>query len=279
MSEPASLNLTALRTVVTWIGTDGRMNHLYRQDNDPTLQVTLDLNYNSVHRQSVCTGLFRLCVPVDLKASPYEKTPLFLYIRPERVVSLLLQQSDDAELPPPQNDGVDALVRAKLGLRTVCLKFVLSSPADMVAPSGMPLIPAKQRPHGEQMGLLMGLAQSISFSIYLKAQDFDSPSLLRDLADAITDPATGVQSHAEADDIVSLYSGRGGIIVGSAKLSGSGPRTVPSLPPTYDNVGAPPPMAPLDQEDGKRIDSTFSVMHPRLAPLFNIATLYGRVQC
>lgn len=279
MSEPTSLNLTALQTVVTWIGTDGETNYLYRQDNDPTLQVTLDMKYNRVHGQSACTGLFRLCVPVDLKASPHEKTPLLLYIRPQHVASLSFHQTDDAKSATTQADGVDALVRAKLGPRPVCLKFVLSSSADMVAPSGMPLVPAKQRPHGEQMDLLTGLAQSISFSIFLKAEALDSPSLLRDFADAITDPAKGVDFRAEADDLASLYSGRGGLVVSGAKLSASGPRAVPSLPPAYDSVGAPPPMAPLDQDQGKRTEPTFGVIHSRVTPLFNIPTLNKRIHC
>lgn len=272
MSEPASLDLTGLRTVITWIGTDGQTNHLYRQDNDPTLQVTLDMKYNKVQGQLAYTGLFRLCVPVDLKAFPYEKTPLLLCVRPEHVASLLFQHSDDPELPAAQNDDADELVCAKLGPRPVCLRFVLSSPADMVAPSGVPLVPTKQKPHGEQMDLLKDLAQSISFSVFLKAQDFDSLSLLRDFADAITDPARGVQSHAEADDMESLYSGRGGIIIHGAKLSGSGPRAAPPLPPAYDNIGAPPPMAPLDQDHGKRTDPVFGVIHSRVAPLFNRPT-------
>lgn len=248
MAASKSLNLDALQAVVTWIGTDGQPNHLYRRDDDPSFQVALDIKYNGLQGQSGCAGLFRIRVPIHLKASPYEKTSLLLYIRPERVASLLVQQSNDPEFLAAQTDDAVALVQAKLGPRPICLNFILNSPADMIAPSGLPLVPAKQRPHGEQIDLLMGLAQSISFSIFLKAEAFGSLSVLRDFADAITDPAKGVESHAEADDLASLYSGRGGVIVSGAKLSASGPRAVPSLPPAYDSVGAPPPMAPLDQD-------------------------------
>ncbi|ROW10423.1 hypothetical protein VMCG_01808 [Cytospora schulzeri] len=248
MAETTLLNLTSLPAVVTWIGAAGQTNHLYRRDEDPSFQVALDIKYNGLQEQSGCVGLFRLRVPVHLKASPYEKTALLLYIRPERIASLLFQQSDDPELPAAQADDADAVVQAKLGSQPACLRFVLSSFADMVAPSDVPLVPAKQKPHGEQLDLLMDLAQSISFSIYFKAQDVESLSLLRDLADVITDPARGVQSHFELDDMASLYSGRGGMIVGGPQLAASGPGSVPPLPPAYDNVGAPPPMAPLDQE-------------------------------
>jgi hypothetical protein len=278
MAELVSLNLAALQAVVTWIGADGQPNHLYRRDDDPSFQVALDIKYNGSQGQSGCAGLFRIRVPVHLKASPYEKTSLLLYIRPERVASLLVQQSNDPEFLATQTENTVALVHAKLGPQPICLKFVLNSPADMITPSGLPLVPAKQRLHGEQMDLLMGLAQSISFSIFLKAEAFDSPSLLQDFADAITDPAKGVESHAEADDLTSLYSGRGGVIVSGAKLPAGGPRAVPSLPPAYDDLGSPPPMAPLDQEQGKRTDPTFGAIHSRVALLSNV-TLYERISC
>ncbi|ROW13709.1 hypothetical protein VPNG_04598 [Cytospora leucostoma] len=246
MAEPTTLNLNAVQAVVTWAGTEGQTYYLYRHDNDRTLQVTLDMKYDGVQGQSGCTGFFRLCVPVDLKALPREKTPLLLYIRPEHVASLLCQQRNESELSDAQVDDVDTLVREKLGSRIVCLKFVLNNPADMVVPSGVALVPTKQRPHGEQIDLLMHLAQSTSFSIFFQAQDVSLPLLLRDFADAIVDPARSVRSHAEADDIALLYSGQGGRVFDITKGS------APPLPPSYENVGVPPPMAPLDLEEGKR---------------------------
>lgn len=251
MAEPTSLDLAALQAVVTWIGVDGQKKLMYRRDDDPSFQVALDIKYNGIQGQPGCNGLFRLRVPVHLKASPYEKTSLLLYIRPERVASLLCQQSDESEVTVTETDDANELVRAKLGPRSMCLKFILSSFADMVAPSDLPLVPSKQRPHGEQMDLLKDLARTISFSVFLQAQDLGSLSLLREFADAITDPAREVQSHTEAGELGPLYSGRGGTIVDGVKLLGSGPRAVPPLPPAYENVGTPPPMAPLDQDQGK----------------------------
>lgn len=279
MGEPTSLNLAALQAVVTWIGTDGQRNHLYRQDNDHSLQVTLDTQYNKAQSHSGCTSLFKICVPVDLKALPHEKTALFLYIRPERVASLLCKQSDDSESPGVQAHNVDALIRAKLGPEVICLSFVLNEPADMVVPSGVPLVPAKQKPHGEQIDLLKHLAQSISFSIFLKVQDIGSPQLLRDFVDAITDPARTVRSDAESGGIASLYLGQGGRILNSAELSASGPRVLPPLPPSYDDVEAPPPMAPLEKEQGKMISSTFSAICSRISQHFNVPVLYEYIQC
>lgn len=279
MSEPSSFDLAALQTVIKWIGTDGQENHLYRQDDDPSLQVTVDMKYDRDQEQSVHTGLFRICVPVDLKASPHEKTPLLLYIRPERIASLLLQHSDDPELPAAQDHDSDELICAKLGPRPVCFKFVLSSPADMVVPSGVPLVPTKQRPHGEQMDLVKDLAQTVSFSIFLRAHDFESLSLLGGLADAIADPSIVVRSHAEADKMAPLYSGRGGILLNVAEFLSSGPRGVPSLPPAYDNVGVAPPMAPLDQDQGKRTISILGVIHSLMAPIPNSDILGKSMEC
>lgn len=252
MAEPASLNLTALQAVVTWVGTDGQAHHLYRHDNVLPLQVTLDVYYDRNQGRSGCTGLFTLRVPVDLKDSPHDITPLLLYIRPERVTTLLCQQSDDSGLLGAQVDDVDALVRAKLGPQIVCLKFVLNHPADVVVPCSVPLVPTKQRPHGEQMDLLANLAQITSFSIHVKSQDISSLSLLGELSDAMTDPAKSIQSDATADDIASLYSGQGGRILKGAGLSATRAHAMPPLsPPSYENVGEPPPMAPLDEGQGK----------------------------
>ncbi|KAK7734691.1 phosphatidylethanolamine N-methyltransferase [Cytospora paraplurivora] len=242
MAEPASLDITAVQAVVTWIGTDGHKNYLYRQDNDVPFQVTLDIKYDRMQGQSASTGLFRLHVPVHLKASPLEKTPLLLYIRPERVASLLCQHSDEPETSDEISD-LDTLVRAKLGPRIVCLKFVLKHHADMVVPAGVSLVPTKQKPHGEQMDLLKDLAHNTSFSVFLKAQDVGSPVLLQDFVDATTDPTRSVRCNADAYNITTLYSGRGGRVLNDIELH------APVSPPSYENVGAPPPMAPLDLEE------------------------------
>lgn len=279
MAETTSINLTALQAVVTWVGTDGQTNILYRQDSDPSLQVTLNINFDDVQEQSGCTGLFRLHVPVDLKASPHEKTPLLLYIRPERVVSLMCEQGDEPELPGSQVDDVDALVRTKLGPQPVCLKFGLTSPADMVVPTGVPLVPTKRKPHGERLHLLTFLAQITSFSIFLKAQDIGSLSLLQELSGAIADPARCVKSNAQADSIASLYSGRGGKILDGAEVSANGPRALPPSPPSYADVGVPPPMAPLDRDQGKRTIPIVGVIHSHIAPLSDMLTLFEYFQC
>ncbi|KUI74505.1 hypothetical protein VM1G_10103 [Cytospora mali] len=238
MAKPRSLDLTALEAVVTWTGTHGQTHCLSRRDNEPPTQVALDIKYKEIQGQSGYIGLFRLLVLVSFKASPLDKTPLFLYIRPERVVSLECLQSSDA------------IVDAKLGPRHsqhVCLRFNLNRPADMVAPSGVPLVPLRHRPHGQRMDLLMSLAQTTSFSISLDAHDLGSTSLLREFVDAIGDPATDVQS-TEVDDISSLYSGQGGRILDDAELSASVPLAIPPSPPLYGNIEAPPPLAPLEPE-------------------------------
>ncbi|KUI58964.1 hypothetical protein VP1G_06228 [Cytospora mali] len=96
-------------------------------------------------------------------------------------------------------------------------------------------------------GLAYVLGPNHSFSIYLDAHDLSSTSLLREFVDAIGDPAIDVQSTG-ADDIVSLYSGQGGRFLDDAELSASGPLAIPPSPPSYGNIEAPPPLAPLESE-------------------------------
>lgn len=225
--------------------------YLYRQDNDVPFQVTLDVKYDRIQGQSAPAGLFRLRVPVHLKASPLGKTSLLLYIMPERVASLHCQQINEPETSDKMVDDLDTLVRAKLGPRVVCLKFVLKHHADMVVPAGVSLVPTKQKPHGEQMDLLKDLARNTSFSVFLKAEDVSLPKLLQEFIDATTDPTRSVRSHADVDDMISLYVGQGGRVLNGIELA------APAFPPSYENVGAPPPMAPLDLEEGKKINFYF----------------------
>ncbi|KKY29309.1 hypothetical protein UCDDA912_g10768 [Diaporthe ampelina] len=264
--RPLSLDLAALPCLVAWSDTeDGLARHLYRRDHDPTLQVALDLGWAEPGPQStVGGGTFRLRVPVDLKACPHEKTPLFLYIRPGSIASVSGPSLAPDETPDHEDtqSGVLQVVRAKFGPQFMRLRFALDALPEMVVPSGVPIIPTKRRPHGEQISLLARLARARSFSVFLKDDGSLSP-LLRRLADATSNPARTVQFRAGAlSGMASLYPGRGAKILNSDGLSAMLRAAAPplSLPPPYETVEAPPPPAPLDQEMKNKASAS---SHPR----------------
>lgn len=245
-SAPSVIELTAAPAVVVWPGPNGQVHQLCQNERD---QVTFDIHFNAASE----TAFFKLRVPVKLKDFPHEKTPLFLYIHPDRVTSLVYDGPDKMPDDIRQKLGTDAII---------CLRFSLNKPADMVVPRASSLTPRRQRGHGDKLDCLRLLAQETSLSVYLTLQDSLSEVLFRSLCAAVTDGT--LQALDGAADMSGLYSGTGGEVL---QVGNPCPPPMES-PPSYDELGASPPSASL--KDGKIKGSLpIPYMSPHTADIFS----------
>lgn len=226
-SAPDEVNLTAAPAVVVWTGAGGQAHHLSHERD----QVTFDVHYNAASK----TAFFRLRVPVKLKDFPAERTPLFLYIHPDRVTSLVYDGPEKTPDDMGQRLGPGAII---------CLRFGLSSPADMVVPRASSLIPRKQKGDGEKLDALRLLAEETSMLVYLVQHESLSETLLRALAVAIADG--GLPSPEGLTDLSGLYSGKGGEVL---PIKGAYQPPPIAAPPAYGEAGASPP--PAFSKEGK----------------------------
>lgn len=251
---PASPSFEIDRTpaVVEWIGVDSEPRYLYHGDTtDPSRQVTFEMCFDAAD----AAALFKIRVPVGLKAASYDsaKTPLYLYIQPDRITSLGYETTS----------AVPDLVRGNLGPSPSCFRFSLARPPDMVVPSASSLAP-QNKSHGEKLDSLKLLAQETSFSVYWARATALSDAQLRPLCDAVS--ARTLKPISAEADLQGLYGGAGGKVLEGSELCIPVPKTGP---PSYSEVAPPPPGAPVNsaQEPGggpsrkRRRGSPSSVAH------------------
>lgn len=226
-SASSSKTEISTQAVISWVDSDGQVKYLYQADPDPSRQVTFDLHF---HDASL-SALLRVRVPVDLKAFPSGKTPLYLYIYADRITSIVCDSS--SRIP----DGIPDEIRGRLGTGLISLHLDLSKPADMVVPMN-PLVPTKKKGHGERLDAFRSLAQATSWIIYLTGGSLPSEALLETLCSAV---ARGDLKPLLGEACLSgLYCGKGGKV-----LEGSNAHSWTVPPPSYDEVEPPPPAPPL----------------------------------
>lgn len=230
-SAPKDFELNSIHAVVEWLGADGQKRYLYQPDQDHSRQITLDIHFSAASG----TALFRLKAPLGVKGFANKKTPLFLYIPGDRISSLV------QDVP----DAAPEVVRGKLGAVPSRLQLSLSRPADMVGP--LVSLAPQNRSHGNMMDCLKLLAQETSLSVYL-AHPSLSEAFLRPLCNAVASRTLKPIDSAAA--LRSLYRGLGGKVLEGAALHIPVPST---SPPSYDELGPMPPLAPL--KTGKRTDA------------------------
>lgn len=226
-SAPSEIDLSTAPAVIAWAGTDGQAHHLHHNERG---QVTLDVHFSAASN----TAFFKLRVFVKLKNFPHEKTPLFLYIHPDCIASVV------CEGPATTPDDI----RVKLGTdATIGLRFDLNRPATMIVPRGSPPVPRKQKGHGETLDALKFLAQQSSLSVYLAQCDSPPEALLRSLGAAVAEG----RLHAPdgAADTSGLYSGIGGVVLEVGDFC---------PPPSYDGSEASPPPPPFQKEGKTKAD-------------------------
>lgn len=203
--------------------------------------VTFDARRLGSHNEA----FFKLRSTVTLKASAPAKTPFFVFIQPERIKLL---QSDGFG-PDEAEQALHAeAARKKLGTNTVCLRFVLTKPADLVSPKIADLTP-KNQASGAVLDSLRSLARRDSFAVYF-ARNVLAQSRLSALCEAASD--AGFRSIGRQADLASLYRGKGGQVISEPDAPDDDGSTVSGdSPPSYDELGPGPPLAPLDSPKGR----------------------------
>ncbi|KAL1853952.1 hypothetical protein Daus18300_011619 [Diaporthe australafricana] len=207
----------ANQAVISWLDVDGSMRYLYESDPDPSRQIMFDVFFDD----ACPAALFRARAPVSLKASPNEKTQLYLYLYADRVESLSCESSD----------GIPEEIQQKLGAGPTCLRFGLSKPADLVVPQTS-LVPAKRKGHGDRLDALKLLAQATSWVVHL-ADGSMTDALVQRLCAVVAERRLKPLPVADPSG---LYSGKGGRVLEGFELLP--PR---ASPPSYNEIASPPP--------------------------------------
>ncbi|GAW24079.1 hypothetical protein ANO14919_136590 [Xylariales sp. No.14919] len=230
-TSDSNIDITAQPAIVTWRTSDGedqRLSHL-----------NLDLHYDA--RSS--KAFFRLRAAVSLKSHSRSRSiPVFLFIHPERIRALVL---DDSPC------GAEART---LGSETVRLDFELSRLPALVVPKES-LAPRNQT-SGNLLDSLRAIVQQTTFSVYAKipCRRLPRQRLFALCGAASRNELRSIAAHSNA---CSLYAGAGGKIIEGDSLSRSDSTTLsdehdsaikPPVenPPSYDEVppGPPPAVVP-----------------------------------
>ncbi|KAF2963034.1 hypothetical protein GQX73_g10542 [Xylaria multiplex] len=229
-SPNSNIDITAQPAVITWRTSDGedrRSSHL-----------NLDLHYDARSRKA----FFKLRAAVALKSLPHSRnTTVFLFVHPERIRSLVL------------DDSPCAAEARMFGSETVCLHFELSRLPALVVPKES-LAPRNQT-SGNLLDSLRAIVQQSAFSIYAK---IPCRRLPRQQLHALCGAASRneLRSIAAHSNTSSLYAGAGGKIIEGDSLicpssitvgkgHESAIKPLVENPPSYDEVPpGPPPAVP-----------------------------------
>lgn len=214
-------SMNATPAVIEWTGIDSQPRFLYLDAKDPSFRVTFEVQYIEASR----AALFKIRVPIGLKAAGHAKTPLFVYIHSNILTSL---ECDVLEAGPD-------VVTSQLGSPRR-FHFSLTHPADLIVPR-VPLAP-HNKGHADILDSVKLLAQEIRFSVYVSQNHFADAleHFVRPLSEAIATQTIG-SSHSAAD-LRGLYSGAGGKVLAGAELCSPVPNRAP---PSYDELAPAPP--------------------------------------
>lgn len=215
-SSSDDINVSGAPAVVIWDG------------HAPLSDVTCDVRRYA----SANTAFIKLRATLLLKApAPLpSKTSLFLFVHPERIQELVLDES-------PESTSQEA-VKKKLGQDTCCLQFTLDRPAALVGPASPENITPKNKTSGELLRHLRSLARQTKFTVHLPAKVV-TKARLQSLCEEAS--GHGLKSIAWQADMTCLYGGKGG------RLIEDGPEATSGNPPSYDELEPGPPLPPASQ--------------------------------
>ncbi|KAI0815421.1 hypothetical protein GGR55DRAFT_686287 [Xylaria sp. FL0064] len=211
---PVNSDITAQPAIITWRNFDGEdqcLSHL-----------NLDLHYDV--RSS--KAFFKFRAAVALKSHPRShNTAVFLFVHPERIRALVLDDSPCAEA-------------SILGPETVCLHFKLGRLPALVVPKES-LAPRNQT-SGNLLDSLRTVVQQATFSVYVRIPCRRLPrQRLHALCGAASrNELRSIAAHSNASD---LYAGAGG---GGGELLREHESAIEPLvegPPSYNEVPPGPP--------------------------------------
>lgn len=222
---PDDINIEIPQAVVAWPDADEKTHYLYHdRAKDSSRRVTFRISCNTLYK----TTFFQLCVPIQLKSVP-NVTTLLLYIPPENI----------AELAVGCPTELHQTVSEQLGSGTTCLSFRLHRPPQLIVPRG-PLVPRRQREHGDKLDGLKLLSQALSLDVYF------GDGVLQDVtARTVCDLATSpmARSIGQYADLDVLYAGKGGVVLAAE----SPPPPPTSVPPAYNELSITTPLPPSEK--------------------------------
>lgn len=231
--------------VVTWIGDDNCpqcLSHTPLTHDHVTFDIYVDHESN--------TAFFKITANIAYKGKRH-KSNLYLFIYPEHILSLDLEENDDS-------------AATRLGTSTNTITFKLATPPSLIVPDG------EWVPKNEEARAVLALAQSLArknnFSVAIP-----SKSISLDRLGVLCQKASCngcLQTMTEVASIAKLYGGQGGMIVehgvntslpevekpGPALDSEFHRRQAAESPPSYDELGSPPPHPPIGKKR-RRLDS------------------------
>lgn len=210
------INVSGAPAVVTWDG------------HSPLSDVTCDV----CRYASTKTAFIKLRATVMLKATASlpSKTSVFMFIYPERIQSVVLDESSESTS--------QEAVKKKLGQDTYCLRFTLDRPAALIGPTNPENITPKNKTSGEMLHHLRSLAHETKFTVYLPAKVVTKARL-----HSLCEAASGheLRTISWQAHMSSLYGGKGG------RFIEGGPEAPSANPPSYDELEPGPPMPPTTQ--------------------------------
>lgn len=221
MADTDLTNMSGIPAVVEWTGIDAQPRFLFAHTKDPSRRVTFEVQYNAASR----AALFKIRVPIGLKAAGYAKTPLSIYIHSNILTSL------ECDVPEAAPD----VVRSSLG-GPRRFQFSLAQPADLIVP--LVSLAPQNKGHGDMLDSLKLLAQETRFSVYIPQKHLTDASerFVRPLSEAIATQTIGFLQSAA--DLRGLYGGAGGKVLAGAELCGP---VLNTAPPSYDELAPAPP--------------------------------------
>jgi FtsZ-binding cell division protein ZapB len=201
-------------------------------------------NITLTTRFDTTCSFFELSIPIKIKHTRLKDdkegdgvSALFLRICPSTVKTFSFASTTTAP----------NAIQKKLTSRTTRLDFRLDRHVDILVPknSDEPLIPARG-----QSGIVLDAIRQVSnttiLSVYVADAILSDPQL-QSISDACNH-GSFKSLRSDERDLSSLYGGKGAKVVHLSAQTGQ-------LPPPYNEIGSPPPSAPINQLKRRRQDS------------------------
>lgn len=229
------VRLDAVPALVEWAGSDGQNIHL--GESLSASPVSLDMTFDSTAK----SVSLRLRIVVQIHRDSSNKTPLYLHILPEDIDSIACQE--------------DSQIRASA--TQTSLEIRLRRPVSLIGP------PFRLRPSNKARASVVNNARALTtrreFSVRFQNGLLSEPQC-KAIHEAVYSEYHSSNGHP---DMASLYGGLGGKQVVARDADAiSAPDDWTEAPPSYDEVDAPPPMAPLWQ--GKTNNLPLTSLRQRL---------------
>ncbi|CAN8097003.1 unnamed protein product [Discula destructiva] len=194
--------------------------------------------------RSTSTAFLKLRASLVLKALPPAKSYLYVFIPPERIRTLTLDDSPDPDSVPSDTAKV-------LGSSFACLRFNLKAAADLIGPKFVSHKP-KNHMEGRVLDQLRSLVQSTAFTVFIPSQVLSKSQLLA-VCYGMSDWL--LRSNPGQIDLLCLYEGRGGvkIQIGESDKAVNYSPDMPKQPcgdkpPSYTEAAPAPLIAAGDME-------------------------------